>query len=133
LASVMSVALSRAIRGSAGRFLAVGLLSFATDAGLLFVFHGVFGIWLPLATAMAFIGAFVANFGLNRAWAFRSDGAVGRQLWRYLALVLANLIATITLVSAFTALGLPYLVAKAASTATLVTINYAASRKWIFL
>jgi putative flippase GtrA len=129
----MSVALLRAVRGSAGRFLVVGLLSFVADAGLLYLFHGVLGLWLPLATAMAFLGAFVVNFSLNRTWAFRSDGAVGRQFWRYLALVLANLIATVALVSGFTALGLPYLVAKAATTATLVAINYAVSRRWIFL
>jgi putative flippase GtrA len=133
LERVESAALSRAIRGSAGRYFVVGSLSFVTDVTLLFLLHGVIGVWLPLATAMAFLGAFGVNFGLNRVWAFRSDGAVGRQLGRYLVLVAANLVATVVLVSSLTVVGLPYLGAKATSTAALFVINYAVSRKWIFL
>jgi putative flippase GtrA len=129
----MSSTLARAVRGSAGRYLLVGSLSFIADVGLLFALHGIIGIWLPLATALAFLGAFVVNFGLNRTWAFRSNGAVGRQLGRYLALVAANLVATVLLVSGLTAAGLPYLIAKAMATGTLLAINYAISRKWIFL
>ena len=125
--------LTRATRSSAVRFLIAGVLSFVADAGLLYVLHGLLHVWLPLATALAFAGAFVVNFGLNRVWAFQAGGAVGRQLFRYVCLVVANLFATVALVSGLAALGLPYLVAKACATALLAVVNYVVSRKWIFL
>jgi putative flippase GtrA len=130
---VASEVLTRAGRSSALRFLITGVLSFIADAGLLFVFHGLLHIWLPVATALAFAGAFVVNFGLNRIWAFQADGPVGRQLFRYLLLVVANLFATVALVSGLAGLGLPYLVAKAGATGVLAVVNYLVSRKWIFL
>ncbi|NJC65583.1 GtrA family protein [Planosporangium flavigriseum] len=118
------------------RFLVVGGLSMVTDTGALFVFHGVARIWLPLATVLAFAVAFVVNFGLNRVWAFEGGAAgtntIGTQLWRYLALVLANLVATVALVSTLTWAGLPYLVAKVVTAALLAVANYLVSRKWIF-
>jgi putative flippase GtrA len=117
---------------SALRFLVVGGLSFVTDAGALYLLHGVLRVWLPAATALAFGCAFVVNFGLNRIWAFRAGGAVARQLRRYLALVLANLLLTVALVPGLAWLGLPYLVAKVCTTAMLTVVNYAVSRRWVF-
>lgn len=119
-------------RHSAVRFLAVGGLSVVVDAGLLVLLHGVLAIWLPVAAALAFAGAFVVNFGLNRAWVFGSAGAVHRQLVRYLTLVAVNLVLTVILVPALTWLGLPYLVAKLVTTGALAVLNYLASRTWIF-
>ena len=118
---------------SAVRFLIVGGLSLAVDTGSLVLFHGWLGIWLPLATTMAFAVAFVVNFGLNRFWAFEAGGAVGRQLTRYLALVLVNLALTVALVQALTWAGLPYVVAKLLTSVVLAVCNYFVSRKWIFI
>ena len=87
---------------SAVRFLVVGGLSLVVDTGSLIVFHGWLGIWLPLATTMAFGVAFVVNFGLNRLWAFGSGGHMGRQLTRYGYLVIANLCLTVVLVQGLT-------------------------------
>jgi putative flippase GtrA len=129
----VTATLSRVARSSGLRYIVVGVLSFVTDAGALFVLHGLLHVWLPLATGLAFASAFVVNFGLNRVWAFRASGAVGRQLRRYLSLVAANLVATVVLVPALTSLGLPYLVAKACTTVLLAIVNYFVSRKWIFL
>src|SRR5262245_8808335 len=124
---------SRTIGGSAVRFLVVGVLSVAVDAGALYVLHGVLHVWLPVATALAFLVAFVVNFGLNRVWAFKTAGNVGRQLRRYLSLVLINLVLTVILVQGLTWLGLPYLVAKGVTSALLAIANYIVSRKWIFI
>ena len=125
--------LSRISRHSAVRFVIVGGLTLAVDGGSLFLFHGVAGIWLPLATAMAFAAAFVVNFGLNRAWAFSaSDGAVGRQVGRYLLLVAVNLVLNVIGVATLTWAGLPYLVSKLVVAVVLAVVNYFVSRRWIF-
>lgn len=129
----MTAEVARALaRHSAVRFLVVGGLSVIADTGALFVLHGVLGIWLPVATALAYAVAFVVNFGLNRTWAFGADGAIGRQLWRYLALVAANLVITVLLVQGLVWAGLGYLVAKVLTALGLAVVNYLVSRRWIF-
>ena len=114
------------------RFLVVGGLSLAADAGSLFVLHGVLRIWLPLATALAYGIAFFVNFGLNRAWVFQAEGSAGRHLQRYLALVVVNLAITVVTVPALTALGMQYLYAKLATAVVLACANYVASQRWVF-
>lgn len=128
-----SQAIASLARHSAVRFLVVGVLSIAADAGLLALLHGVLRIWLPVATALAFAGAFVVNFGLNRGWAFGSSASMGRQLRRYLLLVAANLALTVVFVSGLTWLGLMYLIAKLITAAVLAAANYVISRRWIFI
>ncbi len=118
---------------SAVRFLVVGGLSLVVDTGSLIVFHGWLGIWLPLATTMAFGVAFVVNFGLNRLWAFGSGGHMGRQLTRYSYLVIANLCLTVVLVQGLTWAGLPYVASKLITAVILAIANYLVSRKWIFI
>ena len=99
---------------------------------MLFVFHGVLRVWLPLATALAYTIAFTVNFGLNRLWAFGSTTAIGRQAARYTALAGLNLILTIALVSGISATGLHYLLAKAIAAALIAALNYFAYRAWVF-
>jgi putative flippase GtrA len=122
----------RVLRSSGFRFLVVGGASVVVDAGLLWVLHGLIGLRLEPATALAFLAGFVVNFALNRQWAFASTGRLRRQFAAYVALVAANLLVTVLLVRALTALGVMYLVAKVLTTAVLSTVNYVVSRKWIF-
>jgi putative flippase GtrA len=125
--------LMRFARRSSVRFLIVGGVSLAVDTGLLFLLHGVAGILLPVATALAFSVAFVVNFALNHLWAFESSvGLVGRRMLRYLALVTANLVVTVVSVSVLTTLGLPYLVAKVLCTGLLFIVNYLVSKAWVY-
>lgn len=123
----------RLLRSSGFRFLLVGGASVVVDAGLLYVLHDRAGLRLEPATALAFLAGFVVNFALNRQWAFASTGHLRRQMVAYLALVAANLLVTVVLVRALTALGVMYLVAKVLTTAVLSTVNYFVSRKWIFV
>ncbi|SNY06239.1 GtrA family protein [Paractinoplanes atraurantiacus] len=123
----------RITRSSGFRFLIVGGTSVVVDAGLLWVLHGLVGMWLEPATAIAFLAGFLVNFLLNRQWAFASTGRLQHQLAKYLALVAVNLLITVLLVKALTALGVMYLIAKVLTTAALSTINYFISRKWIFI
>ncbi|MEU8814530.1 GtrA family protein [Actinoplanes sp. NPDC048796] len=123
----------RITRSSGFRFLIVGGTSVVVDAGLLWVLHGLAGMWLEPATAIAFLAGFLVNFLLNRQWAFASTGRLRHQLAKYLALVAVNLLITVLLVKALTTLGVMYLIAKVLTTAALSTINYFISRKWIFI
>jgi putative flippase GtrA len=122
----------RITRSSGFRFLVVGGASVVVDAGLLWVLHGVLGLWLEPATALAFLTGLVVNFALNRQWSFGSTGRMRSQALRYAALVAMNLLVTVVLVRALTALGLMYLIAKVLTTAVLSVVNYVVSRKWIF-
>ena len=122
----------RAYEHSLFRYLVIGVLSFAADAGTLYLTHGVFHIWLPLATTIAYALAFVVNFGLNRAWAFESSSPVGRQLTRYIGLVLVNYLLTLAIVTGLAALGVAYLLAKVIATGVTVALNYVAYRTWVF-
>jgi putative flippase GtrA len=114
------------------RFLVVGGVSMAVDAGSLFVLHGVLRVWLPLATALAYGIAFLVNFGLNRMWVFQAAGSTGRHLQRYTTLVVINLGITVLAVQALTLLGTQYLVAKLATAIVLASANYVVSRRWVF-
>jgi putative flippase GtrA len=125
----------RVTRSSGFRFLIVGGTSVVVDAGLLWVLHGVLGLWLSPATAVAFLAGFVVNFVLNRQWAFTSSssGRLRHQFAKYLVLVAVNLLITVLLVKALTAIGVMYLIAKVFTTAVLSTANYFISRKYIFV
>jgi putative flippase GtrA len=115
------------------RFALVGGVSLAADAGSLFLFHGVLHIWLALATAMAYGVAFVVNFGLNRAWVFKTNGSMAAQLRRYVALVMANLAVTVLAVQGLVLATMPYMEAKLAVAVVLAIVNFFVSRRWIFL
>ncbi|WP_075020896.1 GtrA family protein [Actinomadura madurae] len=117
---------------SAIRYLIIGGLSFAVDFGVLFVAHGMLDVRLPVATTAAFLTSFAVNFGLNRVWSFGSRAPVGRQLVRYVGLVVVNTVVTVLLVSGLAAVGVQYLVAKTIVTGGLVALNYVAYRVWVF-
>lgn len=114
------------------RYLIIGALSFAVDAGTLYAAHGVLRIWLPLATTVAYAAAFTVNFSLNRLWAFRSTVKVGGQVARYLTLTGVNYVLTVVIVTGLAAAGLHYLLAKMSAAMVIAMINYVAYRTWVF-
>ena len=69
------------------RFVVVGGFSLVVDVGTLWIFHGIVGIVLPVATALAFGCAFVVNFFVNRSWTFRRKDSGSSALARYAVLV----------------------------------------------
>lgn len=117
---------------SASRFLLVGVLSYLFDLGVLVVLHGQLGVSLAVATTVAFGAALLFNFGLNRAFAFRSAGLVGPAFVRYLVLVVVNYVLALLMVTGFAALGVSYVVAKTGATAVNALLNYNAYRWWVF-
>lgn len=114
-------------------YLAVGGTSFLIDLGLLTLLHGVFGVPLLAATAIAFVTALCCNFVLNRGVVFPGGVAPAhRQLAKYLALVVGNLLVTLLVVGGLSALSVPYEVAKVIAAALLFGANYVVYRRWVF-
>lgn len=114
------------------RFVLVGGVSAAIDTGLLWLLHGVLGVWLPVATFAGVSTAFVVNFLLNRWWVFGSASPAGGQLVRYLMLAAVNWGLTVLGVSTLAAAGTNYLVARLSVLAVLTVLNFIGYRTWVF-
>jgi putative flippase GtrA len=119
-------------RHSMTRFAVVGGIGFGTDIALLWLLHGLAHMWLPLATALAYLVAFAISFVLSREWVFPDAGGMRRQLYRYLWLVAGVLLLTVAGVQALVWLGVPYLIAKLLTSGVVALVNYVASRWWVF-
>jgi putative flippase GtrA len=115
------------------RYVAIGGLSYGVDISVLFLTHGIAGVWLPLATSIAYTVTLFVNFSLNRAWVFRAGGGpASGQVSRYAALCVLNYALTVLLVTLQAELGVNYLVAKTGATAVAAILNYAVYRSWVF-
>jgi putative flippase GtrA len=114
------------------RFAVVGGLCFAVDLAALFLLHGVWRLWLPVATLAAYLVAFALSFALSRGWVFPAGGRLDRQIWRYLAVFAAVVGLTVLGVQWLVWLSLPYLIAKVFTSGVVAVLNYAASRWWVF-
>jgi putative flippase GtrA len=125
--------LVRAVTGhNMARFAVVGGIGFGTDVGLLWLLHGLLGMWLPLATALAYLVAFAISFVLSREWVFPDTGGMRRQIYRYCWLVAGVLLLTVLGVQALVWLGVPYLAAKVVVSGVVALVNYVVSRWWVF-
>ena len=124
--------MSALLRSSVVRYLVVGGLSFAVDAGILVVLREGAGAPLVLALTVAFWTALLFNFTLNRLWAFGGREDVKVSFVKYLTLVAANYLGTVAIVKLGTGLGAHYVAAKAVATGTTVCWNYVAYRFWVF-
>jgi putative flippase GtrA len=114
------------------KFAVVGGLGFAADIGCLYLLHGVLGMWLPLATTLAYAVAFALSFVLSREWVFPDSGNMRAQVIRYLCLVAGVLVLTVVGVQALVWLAVSYLIAKVLTSGLVGVVNYAASRWWVF-
>jgi putative flippase GtrA len=119
-------------RHSMTKFAIVGLLGFGTDVALLWLLHGVLGMWLPLATTIAYIVAFALSFVLSREWVFPDAGNMRTQIIRYALLVIGILVLTVVGVQALVWFAVSYLIAKVLTSGVVALVNYAASRWWVF-
>ena len=132
----MAGTLRRGFRALAGhsmvRFAVVGGIGFGTDVALLWLLHGVWGMWLPPATALAYLVAFAISFVLSREWVFPDAGSMRRQIYRYCGLVAGVLLLTVLGVQALVWAGVPYLVAKVLVSGVVALVNYVVSRWWVF-
>jgi len=114
------------------RYVAVGLISFAVDAGTLWFLYTVVGTALWLATSAGFWLSFTVNFAANKYLTFGVRANGSRQLVRYAVLVGANYLANLAIVTGLVALGLQVLVGKIIAVAVLTVVNYFSYRFWVF-
>jgi putative flippase GtrA len=114
------------------RYLAVGVISYLVDLGLLALCYSLLGAPLWLATSVGFWTSFALNFALNRSLTFRSRGSPVRQLVKYSLLVAINYGASLVLVAVAESIGIGYAVGKTVSVGVMVVVNYLAYRYWVF-
>jgi putative flippase GtrA len=117
---------------SAVRYVLVGGLSFVVDFGLLTLLHAVFGVPVWLATAIAFLTSFAVNFTLQRTFSFSSQTPHGTALVKYTALVIANTLITVAIVSLFESTIVGWGGGKVIATIVTTVGNYFAYRFWVF-
>ena len=118
--------------GPAGKYLVVGVLSFAIDFALLVALHEVFGVALWLATPVAFLVSLGANYLLQRYFTFSGTPTRGTSFVKYILLVAVNTVAASLIVSGFEAVGSSYVIGKVVSTAAMTVWNFFAYKYWVF-
>ena len=122
----------RALRGAPGRYLLIGMTSFALDLGLLTLCYRAAHLPLWLATAAGFWGSFAYNYLLQRRFAFSARGTAVGSLVRYSTLLGFNTLATMGIVELAQATGPGYVAGKVAATCATTVWNYFAYKKWVF-
>lgn len=91
---------------------------------------------LPVLVAVGagFLANVVSGYVLGRWLVFRSaQHAARKSVPRYAVVVGLNVMVAVGGVSLLVSAGVPYLVARLASTAVLVPTNYVVMRQWVFL
>ena len=113
-------------------YLAVGVLSFAVDFGLLLFLRQVAHEPLWLAGTAGYWTSIVVNYGLNRMVSFRGR-VVGRASFlRYGALLAVNWLTTVLLLDLAQSLGISYLVGKILAVGVLAVVNFVLYSRWVF-
>ena len=115
------------------RFAAVGVASFLLDTLAVLGLTAVTGN-LAAAVVIARLFSGSVNFALNRVAVFRDSSVSMRTAaLRYVALAGVLLGANYVVLAALVGMGVPLLVAKVATEATLFGLSYAAQRSVVFV
>jgi putative flippase GtrA len=94
-------------------YLLINGCTFGLDLTLLTVFHGVFGLILPVAVTMSYAIASLVSYTANRILNFQSHGSVSTQLPLYVGILTVNYLAFILgLVDGLAAVGVEYQAAR---------------------
>ena len=108
--------LSRVVAPSLLGFAIINGFTFSVDLALLTLAHRLLNWPYPAAVTVSYLAAFALSFVLNRAFNFRSHGALGPQTARYAVAVGLNyLVFVLGVGSGLTALGVGYAVARVVS------------------
>jgi putative flippase GtrA len=113
-------------------YLAVGVLGFAVDFGLLVLLREVFATPIWLAATVAFWSSLAVVFLSNKYVTFGARGAGHRQLARYLTLLGINYLVTLGVIALAERVGVGYQVGKVVAVAMTTAWNYVAYEFWVF-
>ena len=113
------------------RYCVVGASGYLVNSALFWLLDR--SLPYPVAFALAFVCAATSNFGLNRAWTFRSRGRVSPQYARFLAVSLLALGVDLLVLGGLVELaGAPRLAAAAAAILAATPASFAGNRLWTF-
>lgn len=92
--------------------------------------------WLPLLLAVlaGFLAQVVGSYVLSRRLVFlRATRGHANASWRFAVLVGVNVLIGVGGVTAMASAGMPYLGARALSSAVLVPLNFVVAGTWVFV
>ena len=112
-------------------FAASSLVSFGLDTGALLILSAVTGSLAVSVVGARLLSASV-NFALNRRTVFRSHGRLGPQLLRYGAFAVVLLGLGYAGIAALTSLGVPLVIAKITTDASLWLSSFGVQRVFVF-
>jgi putative flippase GtrA len=94
-------------------YLLINGCTFCLDLSLLTLFHGVFGVMLPVAVTLSYGLASLVSYTANRILNFQSHGSVGTQLPLYVGILTVNyLVFILGVVDGLAAIGVEYQAAR---------------------
>lgn len=114
-------------------YLSVVAVCFVLDVGTVFVLDRVLSLPLTLSVLGGFTVNVATSFGLQRRLVFRPKRFhAGLARRRYGLLVALNVLIGVLGVSWVVGHGVPYPIARVTASGTLVIVNYASMRWWVF-
>lgn len=117
----------------AAKFAVVGVANTLIDYGVFVLLAQVLGVNVYLAQVVSYSCGILNSYIFNRSWTFRSQSRFfSPTLVRFLALNLAMLGISTGLLALFLHLGLPKLLAKAATVGVTMVLGFGANRLWVF-
>jgi putative flippase GtrA len=115
------------------KYVITGLISFATEISLVYLFTEVAKLWYIYSNSIALFVVFIINFSLNRFWAFRSRQPFIKQLLTSGTLFALNLVAGNAIMYFFTeTFHLYYLFSKVIATGMMVTWNFFLYKYYVY-
>ena len=117
------------------RFLGVGAIGFAVDAGVLLLLVHAFGVLPLVARIPSFLSAATVTWWLNRRWTFAAHDrrpSIGEWTLYLGSNGIGNAINLLVYAVLSTAVGLPPLASLAAASVAALTFNYHASARIVF-
>lgn len=115
------------------RFSLASLTGFVVDTVVLLTLHGLTGAMLP-SVVVARVTSAATNFLVNRRLVFARAGGhrLGPAAARYAALAVALLAASYGMLRGLTGAGVPLLVAKVLTDASLFAVSFVVQRRFVF-
>jgi len=113
-------------------YVAVGLVGFAVDFGMLVFFREVVGTPVWVATTIAFWASLAVVFLTNKYVTFGARGMAHRQIVRYFVLLGVNYLATLGVIALADHLGLGYQIGKIVAVGMTTVWNYFVYQLWVF-
>ena len=122
------------------RFASSSLACSVVDLGLFALITALFDLQtaflVGIATLFARLSSGALNFALNRRWSFSGEGSrngdAGGQALRYGVLFVGQMIASMSLVTAFAWLPIPLVGVKMLVDGALFVVSYFVQRNWVF-